>query len=108
MLLLLLLLRAAIERPVDLTVQGTGLVYDLLWADPSPNISHWSANPRGVSFLFGLEAAREVMQRCGVRTLVRVRKAALACGRDKAVGRGQFRKQPNHAAMQAHMMYENG
>ena len=62
-----------IERPADICPSGAGLVYDLLWSDPSPAVDAWCANPRGVSYVFGLTAAREVMQRLGVRTVVRVR-----------------------------------
>lgn len=38
---------------------GEGLLADLLWADPSGHISGWCANPRGVSFVFGLDVAQQ-------------------------------------------------
>lgn len=62
---------AAIPRPTDISATGASLAHDLLWSDPSPSIDDWCPSPRGVSFVFGLEAAREVMERCGIRTLVR-------------------------------------
>lgn len=41
---------ADIERP--LMVHESGLVTDLLWADPEPSVD-WEPNERGVSFMFG-------------------------------------------------------
>lgn len=38
-------------RPTD--VPDTGLLCDLLWADPDPNTKVWAENNRGVSFTFG-------------------------------------------------------
>jgi len=38
-------------RPTD--VPDTGLLCDLLWADPDKDISGWAENDRGVSFIFG-------------------------------------------------------
>ncbi|CAE7202926.1 gsp-2 [Symbiodinium microadriaticum] len=40
-----------IVRPTD--VPDTGLICDLLWADPDKDISGWAENDRGVSFIFG-------------------------------------------------------
>lgn len=31
----------------------SGLVCDLLWADPSPSINGWERNDWGVSYIFG-------------------------------------------------------
>jgi len=41
----------AIERPTD--VPDTGLLCDLLWADPDKDTDTWGENDRGVSFTFG-------------------------------------------------------
>jgi len=38
-------------RPTD--VPDTGLICDLLWADPDKDITAWDENDRGVSFIFG-------------------------------------------------------
>jgi serine/threonine-protein phosphatase PP1 catalytic subunit len=38
-------------RPTD--VPDTGLICDLLWADPDKEIAGWDENDRGVSFIFG-------------------------------------------------------
>lgn len=38
-------------RPTD--VPDTGMICDLLWADPDKDISGWAENDRGVSFIFG-------------------------------------------------------
>jgi len=40
-----------VVRPTD--VPDTGLLCDLLWADPEKDISGWGENDRGVSFTFG-------------------------------------------------------
>jgi hypothetical protein len=39
------------ERPTD--VPDTGLLCDLLWADPDKDTDTWGENDRGVSFMFG-------------------------------------------------------
>lgn len=41
----------SIERPTD--VPDTGLLCDLLWADPEKDVEQWGENDRGVSFTFG-------------------------------------------------------
>mmetsp|Transcript_34918 Transcript_34918/g.39596 ORF Transcript_34918/g.39596 Transcript_34918/m.39596 type:complete len:301 (-) Transcript_34918:318-1220(-) len=40
-----------ILRPTD--VPDTGLICDLLWADPEPSIQGWAEGDRGVSYSFG-------------------------------------------------------
>jgi len=40
-----------IHRPCD--VPDTGLLCDLLWADPDKEIQGWKVNDRGVSYIFG-------------------------------------------------------
>jgi len=34
-------------------VPDTGLLCDLLWADPDKDVTGWADNERGVSFTFG-------------------------------------------------------
>jgi len=48
-----------IPRPA--VVPDTGLLCDLLWADPTTSIDLWGANDRGVSFCFGVEALRRFL-----------------------------------------------
>ncbi|AMD21324.1 HER045Cp [Eremothecium sinecaudum] len=48
-----------IARPTDIPEEG--LLTDLLWSDPDPNISDWSLNDRGVSYTF---AKRNVNEFC--------------------------------------------
>lgn len=40
-----------IVRPTD--VPDTGIICDLLWADPEKDVQGWCENDRGVSFIFG-------------------------------------------------------
>ena len=40
-----------IERPIDIPEQG--LLCDILWSDPNPEISGWGYNERGISYTFG-------------------------------------------------------
>lgn len=39
--------------PCGLAAADTGLLCDLLWADPDKDIIGWGENDRGVSFTFG-------------------------------------------------------
>ncbi len=40
-----------ILRPTD--VPDTGLLCDLLWADPDSGVKMWGESERGVSYIFG-------------------------------------------------------
>ena len=40
---------AEVKRPCD--VPEEGLVCDLLWSDPEPDITGWAENDRGVSYV---------------------------------------------------------
>jgi len=48
-------------RPTD--VPDTGLICDLLWADPDKDIAGWAENDRGVSFIFGPDVVASFLQR---------------------------------------------
>jgi serine/threonine-protein phosphatase PP1 catalytic subunit len=48
-------------RPTD--VPDTGLICDLLWADPDKDISGWAENDRGVSFIFGPDVVSQFLQK---------------------------------------------
>ena len=43
----------SIMRPTD--VPDNGLLCDLLWSDPDPEVQGWGENERGVSYVFGQE-----------------------------------------------------
>ena len=47
-----------IMRPTD--IPDTGLLCDLLWADPDKDIVGWGENDRGVSFTFGEDVVGQV------------------------------------------------
>lgn len=40
-----------IARPTD--IPDTGLLCDLLWADPESSVKMWGESERGVSYVFG-------------------------------------------------------
>jgi len=48
-------------RPTD--VPDTGLICDLLWADPDKDIAGWAENDRGVSFIFGPDVVSGFLQK---------------------------------------------
>lgn len=45
-----------ISRP--LTIPDDGPVCDLLWSDPDPDVTGWSENDRGVSYIFGCDVIK--------------------------------------------------
>jgi serine/threonine-protein phosphatase PP1 catalytic subunit len=48
-------------RPTD--VPDTGLLCDLLWADPEKDITGWAENDRGVSFVFGPDVVQSFLRK---------------------------------------------
>eukprot|EP00746_Dinoflagellata_sp_MGD_P002635 gnl/MRDRNA2_/MRDRNA2_105160_c0_seq1.p1 gnl/MRDRNA2_/MRDRNA2_105160_c0~~gnl/MRDRNA2_/MRDRNA2_105160_c0_seq1.p1 ORF type:complete len:1066 (+),score=191.69 gnl/MRDRNA2_/MRDRNA2_105160_c0_seq1:78-3275(+) len=56
-------------RPTD--VPDSGLLCDLLWADPDQDVSGWVENDRGVSFTFGPDVVTSFNQRMGLDLIVR-------------------------------------
>lgn len=50
-----------LERPAD--VPDTGLLCDLLWSDPSPDVASWGDNDRGVSFTFGSDIVNAFLKK---------------------------------------------
>ena len=60
---------ANIQRPSD--VPDRGLLADLLWADPNPEIPWWNEHSVAVSHDFGIEAFRAVAAKAGFEMLVR-------------------------------------
>jgi len=58
-----------IMRPCD--VPDTGMICDLLWADPEPAIAGWCENDRGVSYTFGPDVVKSFNARMGLSLIVR-------------------------------------
>jgi serine/threonine-protein phosphatase PP1 catalytic subunit len=58
-----------LARPCD--VPDTGLLCDLLWADPDKDVSGWCENDRGVSFMFGHDALNSFNAKHGLDLIVR-------------------------------------
>ena len=48
-------------RPTD--VPDSGLICDLLWADPDKDIAGWAENDRGVSFTFGADTVESFLKK---------------------------------------------
>ena len=48
-----------IQRPTD--VPNSGLLCDILWSDPSPEVEKWGENERGVSFVFSKEVVQQFL-----------------------------------------------
>ncbi|KAL5104690.1 hypothetical protein TcWFU_005329 [Taenia crassiceps] len=48
-------------RPTD--VPDTGLLCDILWADPDKETRGWGENDRGVSFVFGVDVVEKFLHR---------------------------------------------
>ncbi|KFD53426.1 hypothetical protein M514_05690 [Trichuris suis] len=57
------------KRPSD--VPESGIMCDLLWADPNHDGLGWEMNPRGVSWLFGEDAVLEFCQRMDIDLVAR-------------------------------------
>jgi len=51
---------ARMERPIE--VPEDGLLCDLVWSDPDPQILGWGYNSRGVSYTFGGDVIRDFLQ----------------------------------------------
>lgn len=50
-----------VMRPTE--VPDTGLLCDLLWADPSSDIKGWTEGDRGVSYMFGADVLSSFLQK---------------------------------------------
>jgi len=50
-----------IVRPTE--IPDTGLLCDLLWADPDQEVQGWQENDRGVSFTFGADVVENFLKR---------------------------------------------
>jgi len=50
-----------LSRPID--VPDSGLVCDLLWADPDKDFQGWAENDRGVSYIFGTDVVANFLKK---------------------------------------------
>lgn len=58
-----------IQRPTD--IPDKGLLCDLLWADPEPNLNGWKENDRGVSYVFGGNIVSSFLKKHNLDLIVR-------------------------------------
>ena len=58
-----------IKRPVD--VPDSGLITDLLWADPDTYVKGWKDNDKAVSSTFGLDIVEKFCLKFGVEMIIR-------------------------------------
>jgi len=59
----------SVDRPTD--VPDTGLLCDLLWADPDAETDAWGENDRGVSFTFGAKIVDQFLDQHGFDLICR-------------------------------------
>lgn len=50
-----------IVRPTD--IPDTGLLCDLLWADPESSVKMWGESERGVSYVFGSDIISQFLRK---------------------------------------------
>lgn len=58
-----------LERPCD--VPDSGLLCDLLWSDPNPDVTQWAENDRGVSYTFGADVVRSFLKKHNLDLIAR-------------------------------------
>jgi len=58
-----------IVRPTD--VPDSGIICDLLWADPDEETTGWAPNGRGVSVVFGPDVVSSFLQKHGLDLICR-------------------------------------
>eukprot|EP00933_Yihiella_yeosuensis_P079479 TRINITY_DN921_c2_g2_i1.p1 TRINITY_DN921_c2_g2~~TRINITY_DN921_c2_g2_i1.p1 ORF type:complete len:736 (+),score=138.08 TRINITY_DN921_c2_g2_i1:243-2210(+) len=58
-----------LPRPSD--VPDSGILCDLLWADPDEDITGWAENDRGVSYQFGADIVKSTCARLGIQLVAR-------------------------------------
>lgn len=58
-----------LDRPLE--VPDKGLVCDLLWSDPDEDITGWGDNDRGVSWTFGGDVLRDILDKYGFSLIAR-------------------------------------
>lgn len=60
-----------LKRPVDPSDADSGLIIDLLWADPDTGHMGWADSDRGVSHTFGADVVREFLDREDLDIVIR-------------------------------------
>ena len=83
-----------ITRPTD--VPDSGLLCDLLWADPDKDIQGWGENDRGVSYTFGPDCVTEFLQKHDLDLVCRAHQVcgATNCGRACGAAAAHMRAVP--------------
>ena len=69
-----------VARPTD--VPDSGLLCDLLWADPDKDIQGWGENDRGVSYTFGPDCVTEFLQKHDLDLICRAHQVKWGTGLD--------------------------
>lgn len=59
------------DIPRPSTIADRGLMCDLLWSDPDPNILGWGENERGVSYIFGRKVLADFLKANDLDVVVR-------------------------------------
>lgn len=59
----------SIERPSK--IPETGIMCDLLWADPEKDLTGWDENDRGISYIFGADVVKEFVKRNNIDLICR-------------------------------------
>ena len=58
-----------IQRPLD--IPDSGLLCDLMWSDPDPNVEEWGKNGRGISVTYGLQSVKNFFKELKIDLIVR-------------------------------------
>ena len=58
-----------IQRPIDIPEQG--LLCDILWSDPNPEIKGWGDNERGISYTFGQDVVESFLKKFNIDLVCR-------------------------------------
>ena len=64
-----------IKRPIE--VPEKGLLCDLLWSDPNPEVETWDDNERGVGACFGEEPVEQFLRNFGFDLICRAHQAVI-------------------------------
>lgn len=59
----------ALKRPLE--IPDEGLLCDLVWSDPDPNVETWGPNDRGTSVTFGLAPLKALLKKMNLDLIVR-------------------------------------
>ena len=65
----------SIQRPLEIPEEG--LLCDLVWSDPNPDVDTWEENERGTSYCFGLQQVDDFLDRNGFDLICRAHQAVM-------------------------------